>query len=86
MAGPSDQMAEESQGLGNGQCAEEQEGKANMAGDDIGVPAAKIGKLDTESGKNTTYAATTQTRVRSRSRSGERIKTAPNRESEAMRQ
>jgi hypothetical protein len=60
MLGPIGQVGEESQGLGTGQCAEEQEGKANMAGDDIDIPAAKIGKLDTESAKNITCSATTQ--------------------------
>lgn len=41
MAGPSGQTGEESQGPGNGQCAEERDGKTNMASDDIGFLVAK---------------------------------------------
>jgi hypothetical protein len=79
MAGTSGQMGEEGQGVGNGQGAEERDGKANMAGDDIGVLVAKIGRLDTESARNITCAAATQSDEKDeRIRVGEAMKSEVN--------
>jgi hypothetical protein len=76
-------MGGESQGLGNGQYAEEQDGKTNMAGDDTGAPAAKIGKLDNENAKNIKCAANTQLDEQDeREGVGEAMETEVNRQEE----